>query len=346
MSAIAILSGRTVIYWGGLITALSLAAGLCLTFALYPRYNRHSAAVWVFFPFAVILGLFFSRVVYWYCHIELFPSFWDALLDLNRGGYALQGAIPGVWLAAVIVKRLGLVRRTGRLLDAVAPGLCLSFAFLRLGALFSGSCRSYIRLQGAFWQRLPFAVPETDAGGTVTWPLAAFFLSFLLLLAVTVVLVRFYLRYRRWPMADGSNPNGNVFRLFLLLWGLTEVLVDSLRNDACFFHFTWLRMLNPYVSFVKIGQLFAGFTILFVFLRFTVIRSRGRGFSWKTVLFWLLFLLGLVGAGFFGEYMVQRYHRHLLCYGVMIASLVLLGFVVLRMYRDCEYREEDDADAV
>ena len=58
MSQIAYLDGSTVLYWGSLVLVLGLAAGLCLSLALYPRYNRHSAAVWVFFPFALVLGLF------------------------------------------------------------------------------------------------------------------------------------------------------------------------------------------------------------------------------------------------------------------------------------------------
>ena len=126
MSQIAYLSGGLVLYWPSLILALDLAAGLCLALALYPRYNRHSAAVWVFFPFALLLGLLFSRLIYWYCHIEQFSSVWVALVEYNSGSYALFGVIFGVWAAAFAVRRLGLVQRMGRLLDAVAPGLCLS----------------------------------------------------------------------------------------------------------------------------------------------------------------------------------------------------------------------------
>ena len=336
MSQIAYLSGERVLYWGGLVAALGLAAGLCLALALYPRYNRHSAAVWAFFPFALVLGLFFSRVIYWYCHLEQFASFAEALVEYNRGSYALFGAIFGVWLAAFIVKKLGLVGHMGRLLDAAAPGLCLSFAFLRLSELFSTACRSRITVQARFLQRLPFAVLNAEGN----WTLAVFFWSFLLLLLVTVVLVRFFRHYRRYPMLDGTSTNGNVFRLFLLLWGVTEVVIDSLRDDSCFMHFTFLKGLNPYASFVSLGQIFAAVTILAVLIRFTAIRVRGGAGGWKLALAWLLYLLSLVGAGYFGEYKVQRSANYALCYPIQIVSLAVMTLVVLWTYRGCLYRDD------
>lgn len=339
MSQIAYLDGSTVLYWGSLVLVLGLAAGLSLSLALYPRYNRHSAAVWVFFPFALLLGLFFARVIYWYCHLEQFGSFLEALVDYNRGSYALFGVIFGVWLAALAVKKLGLVQRMGRLLDAVAPGLSLAFAFVRLSELFNTACRSRITVQAKLLQRLPFAVQSTD-GGVTSWPLAVFFYSFLLLLAVTVLLVRFYQRYRRYPMLDGSSPNGNVFRLFLLLWGVTEVVIDSLRYDSCFMHFTFLKGLNPYASFVSLGQIFAAVTILAVLIHFTAIRVRGGNGGWKLIVAWLLYLASLVGAGYFGEYKVQRSANYALCYPIQIVSLLVMTAVVLWTYGGCLYKDD------
>ena len=336
MSQIAYLYGGFVLYWPSLVLALGLAAGLCLSLALYPRYNRHSAAVWVFFPFALILGLFCARVVYWYCHIEQFDSFWEALVDYNVGGYALFGVIFGVWAAAFAVRRLGLVQRMGRLLDAVAPGLSLSFAFIRLSELWGSACRSRITVPEGFFRRLPFAVQSAEG----SWPLAVFLWSAVLLLLVTVLLVRFYLRYRRFPMCDGSNPNGNVFRIFLLLWGVTEAVIDSLRYDSCFMHFIWLKRLNPYASFVSLGQIFAAVTILAVLIRFTAVRVRGCRGGWKLFLAWLLYLASLVGAGYFGEYKVQRSANYALCYPIEVVSLLVMAGVTWWVYKGCLYKED------
>lgn len=342
MSQIAYMSGERIVYWSGLIFALGLAAGLALALAIYPRYHRHNTAVWVFFPFALLLGLLFSRIIYWYCHLEQFSSLLDALAEWNTGSYALPGVVLGAWLAAWIVKKLGLTQRTGRLLDAVAPGLCLSFAFIRLSELFNTACRSRILVQAKALQRLPFAVRSVDSSGSVRYPLAVFFLSFLLLLVVTVLLVRFYTRYRRYPMLDGSSVNGNVFRLFLLLWGVTEVLMDSLRYDSCLMHFTFLKSLNPYASFISLGQVFAGVSILVVMIHFTRVRVRGEGFGLKILLAWILFLVSLFCAGFLGEYRVQRTGNYALCYSIQIVSLIVIALAVWWMYKGCEDREDYD----
>ena len=339
MNAIAYLDGGLVLYWNALVLALGLAAGLCLTLALYPRYNRRPAAVWVFFPFALVLGLFFSRLIYWYCQMEQFSSFWEVWSDWNRGSYALFGVIPGVCCAGWVSRRLGLVSHTGRLLDAVAPGLCLSFAFIRLSELWGSVCRSRISVTVGFFQRLPFAVRSVDSSGAVTWPLAVFFLSFLALLVVTALLVRFYSSYRRCPLLDGSSVNGDVFRLFLLLWGVTEALVESLRYDSCFMHFTLLKQLNQYTSFVSLGMVFAAVSILCVLIHFTAVRVRGEGWRFSLVLAWLVYLASLVGAGYFGEYRVQRYANYALCYPILAASLLLMVGVVWWVYRGCLVRE-------
>lgn len=340
MNPVAYLSGGLTLYWNALILALGLAAGLCLTLALYPRYNRYSAAVWVFFPFALVLGLVFSRLIYWYCQMEQFSSFWEAMLDWNRGSFALFGVIPGVLLAARAPKRFGLVSHCGRLLDAVAPGLCLSFAFIRLSELWGSACRSRITVNVGLFQRLPFAVRSTDSAGTVSWPLAVFFLSFLALLGVTALLVRFYFGYRRCPLADGSSVNGDVFRLFLVLWGVTEALVESLRYDSCFMHFTFLKQLNPYASFVSLGMVFAAVSILVVLIHFTAVRVRGYGWSLSLVLAWLVYLASLVGAGYLGEYRVQRSANYALCYPILTVSLLLMAGVVWWVYRGCLVYDE------
>ncbi len=340
MTPIAYLDGGLTLYWNGLILALGLATGLTLTLALYPRYNRHTAAVWVFFPFALVLGLVFSRLIYWYCQQEQFSSFWEAFSDWNKGSFALFGVIPGVVCAAWVSRRLGLVSHAGRLLDAAAPGLCLSFAFIRLSELWGSACRSRIGVTAKLFQRLPFAVRSVDSSGAVTWPLAVFFLSFLALLPVTALLVGFYRRYRRFPLADGSSPNGDVFRAFLLFWGVTEALVESLRYDSCFMHFTFLKQLNPYTSFVSLGMVFAAVSILCIMLRFTAVRVRGRGWSLALALEWLAYLLSLVGAGYFGEYRVQRSGDYALCYPILTLSLLLMAGAVCCVYRGCLVREK------
>ena len=70
MNEIAVFTGSITIYWSAIVITLGMAAGLCLTLALYPMDHRHNTAVWVFFPIAVVLSVFLSRTIHWYSHIE------------------------------------------------------------------------------------------------------------------------------------------------------------------------------------------------------------------------------------------------------------------------------------
>ena len=194
MNEIAVFTGNLTIYWSAIVICLGIAAGLCLTLALYPMDHRHNTAVWVFFPIAVVLSVLFSRTIHWYSHIEQYESLLKSITDYSTGGYCIQGIILGVFLAAAIVRLFHLAPTAGELLDAVAPGLALCLALIRLSSLFNLNCRGRIVILNSAYQRLPFAVSWTDAAGNVEFRLATFFLEFLALLVITVILCVFFFR--------------------------------------------------------------------------------------------------------------------------------------------------------
>ena len=57
MNEIAVFTGNITIYWSAVVITLGIAAGLCLSLALYPMDHRHNTAVWVFFPIALALSV-------------------------------------------------------------------------------------------------------------------------------------------------------------------------------------------------------------------------------------------------------------------------------------------------
>ena len=125
MSEIAVFTGNLTIYWSAVVITLGIAAGLCLTLALYPMDHLHNTAVWVFFPIALALSVVLSRLIHWYSHIEQYESLLVSITDYSTGGYCIQGILVGVMISAVIVRALRLTPSWGELLDAVAPGLTL-----------------------------------------------------------------------------------------------------------------------------------------------------------------------------------------------------------------------------
>ena len=339
MNPVAIYTGTLTIYWSAIVVTLGLAAALCLTLALYPMDTGRNTAVWVLFPFALVFSVTISRAIHWYCHIEMYDSFLTAMTDYSDGSFVLVGVILGVWLAALLVRGLQLTKHTGQLLDAAAPGVALLTVFIRLAAFFNEACRGKVVITDPRFQRLPFASAVTDAAGNVSYRLATWCIEAILMLVVTVLLVVFYCRHRRDPMKAGGSRYGNVARMFLLLFGVVEIILDSTRNDSSMFHFSgFLRMLNKYINFVSLTQLFCAIAILCVLIHYMKISVRGNGWRWYHIALLVLYVASLVGVGYLGEYRVQRFAAYLNCYSIMAGSLLVMALVVYIVYLTAKRR--------
>lgn len=342
MNEIAVFTGSLTIYWSSIVICLGIAAGLCLTLALYPMDHRHNTAVWVFFPIALALSVLLSRTIHWYSHIEQYESLTAALTDFTSGGYCVQGIIIGAVLAALLVRLVRLTPSAGELLDAAAPGLALCLAIIRLSSLFNTTCRGRIVIMDSAYQTLPWAISWTDAAGNVEFRLATFFLEFLALLVVTILVCAFYFRHREEDLWEGYGNNGNVMMIFLILLGFVEFLADSTRYDSALFHFFIFKSLNPYACFVAIAQVFTAVCMLVVYIRYLRISVKVNGWSWYHIASIPFLLACYVGAGFFGEYKVQRTGLYVRCYTWMSVSLALLVLMIWLMYRTCVAKDYGD----
>ena len=335
MNGIAMYLGQRAIHWSAVIITMGVLCCLSLTVALFRQRSESLKAVLVLFPLGTVLGLFLARLIHWYFNTEVYGSFAAAFSDFDLGSFSIPGVILGVWLAAWLVYRMGLVPNTGMLLDCAAPAMALLIAIVRLSALFNNTCRSRILVEATILRTLPFAVAHTDAAGNVVWRLATFFLAFLAMLAVTLILLRFYRRYGRRKMLAPCQRSGNVWRMFLVYYGAVEIVVDSLRNDSPLMHFHLLSELNQYSSFVSLAQIFAGVTALYVLIYYSVKSIRANGFSYLHALSWLGFVASLVGIGYFGEYKVQRTAQYLKCYSIQIVSCLVMVILIRLLYESC-----------
>ena len=335
MSQIAMYFGERGIHWSALIITMGVLCCLSLTVALYRQRSRSLRAMLLYFPIAVVLALLFARLIHWYFNTEIYGSLGAALSNFDLGSFSIPGVILGVWLAAWLVRKMGLVPNSGMLLDCTAPGLTLMIAIVRLSALFNNTCRSRIEIQSTILKTLPFSTPIVDTAGNKTWPLATFFLAFLAMLILSLVVLNFYIRRGRRKMLFPCARTGNVWRMFLVYYAAVEIVVDSLRNDSPLMHFHLISYLNQYSSFVSLAQVFAASTALYVLIYYSVKSIKAHGFSFWHALSWVGFVLSLVGIGFFGEYKVQRTGAYFKCYGIMIVSCLLMALIIRRVYLSC-----------
>ncbi len=324
MNPIAYSFGGFDLYWSALLIALAAAVCFLITGALFTAHRGKATAVWLLLPLASLLSVLLSRLLHWYCHVEQYTSFWQAMTDYSSGGYVLTGAFLGTALAVLLVGLLGFTGHVGRLFDCLAPGAALGIALIRLSALFDDSCRGKMLVQTPALQHLPLAAPVTTVDGGTEYRFATFFVEFLVLLVVFFLLLRFFHERRRAPMKADQPRDGNVALMFLTWYSTVEVVADSTRYDSSFM---------PINGFVSLVQVVCGLTLLAVLIVYTVRSVRANGRSARHGLLWLAFWLSVGGVGAL-EYLVQRHGNwYLFCYPAMSLCSLGVALSIWAMYK-------------
>ena len=331
MNPIAVYSGSTVVYWSAIIIGVGLLAALFMSMSVQLSSRGRLVSMLLFFPLALLFSVPLCRMLHWYCHQEQYGGFVKAMTDYTAGSYVLSAAIPGVWLAAWIAAKLD-DGDTAKLLDAAAPGIALSIAFVRLSSLFNTACRSKIPVTKSFLQHLPLAAGITNSAGAVEYRFATFFAHFLILLLLCACTLKFYYRHRSVPMRAGRSE-GSTIRIFLLYFSASEFVMDSTRYDSSFF---------PMNGFVSTVQIFSAVTILVLLIYYSVLSVRANGHRvWQWIL-WFVWLVMLAGIGM-TEYLVQRHGNwYLSCYAGMILCCLTLALIVHRFYLSCCGKPADE----
>lgn len=339
-NAVALYIDGTVIYWNSVIIVLGALAGFCLAYSLYTAYSGRGSAMFVFFAFSLALGIFFSRTIHFYTHQEQYDGLFAALTDYRGGSFFFPGVIIGVMLAAAITRILSFTDSSRRLLDAAAPGLALAYALIRLSFIFTSSCRGKISITQRSLQHLPLASAVTMPSGAVEYRLATFFLTFILMLLLAIFLVFFYIRHHGDRFRKPCPREGHVFRMYIIFYGVTELIMDSTRNDSTFPYFAVFQTLNRFASFVSLTQIFCAVAVLIVFIKYYRESVRANGKSARHIVLWVLYILSLAGAGV-SEYMVQRHgDMYVTFYSTMGVSAVLMALSAVLMYRTCRIEKK------
>ena len=311
MERIAFISGNTFLYWNSLILALAGATAVCFFLWAYLGRDGKALAGFAVLPLALILSVVLSRFVHWYSRSDSYSGFLSAMTDYSSGGYALIGAFAGCALAAAILRLVKLHDNLSKMLDAMAVGGSAGIAVGRLASFFTTTCRGGI-VEGITF--LPIVYPVTNAvSGVTEYRLATFLFQSIVALAIFVGLAVFMLRSRK-------IKDGDICLIFLLIYGASQVMLDSTRYDSLFFRSN---------GFVSIVQVFSALALGLAMVVFSVRMVKAKGFRFRFVPLWLLWAVFVGGAGFM-EYYVQRHgDRALFAYSVM--TVFLAGIVELTM---------------
>ena len=318
MDKIAFYSGGTAIYWNSVILTLAAATALCFFLAFYLGKSGNGAAGFAAVPVSMVLSLVFARFFHWYCQSDSYQSFSAAMTDYTAGGYALMGVFLGCFLAAGLTRIVCLHRNLPEMLDAMSIAGCAGIAVGRLSSLFNASDRGQVLVN---FRSLPLAYPVSNAvSGAVEYRLATFALQSMVALALFLGLTVFYCKGQK----RGKLKDGDTCLVFLLLYGASQVVLDSTRYDSLFFRSN---------GFVSVVQVLGALALVLAVLLFSRRMVKARGFRAWQILLWLLIAIAIAGAGYM-EYYVQRWgSKALFAYSVMSACLLFVICLTLFIRR-------------
>ena len=318
MEKVAFMTGGTFIYWSSIILTLAVAAAVLIFTAVYLGKQGSGTALCIAIPVSMLASLLLSRLIHWYCRTDAYSSLQAAMTDYTWGGYALMGVFAGCFLTAVLLRLLRISRNLPQMLDAMVVGGGVGIAVGRLASLFNSSDRGVVVPDS--WG-MPFAYPVTNAvSGVVENRLATFMLQSVVAAALVAILLMLMLGSK---IARKKLPDGDVTLLFLLVYGGSQIVLDSTRYDSLF-----MRS-NGFISIVQIlGLVF----MLAAVVIFSVRMVKRHGLKLYHFPLWLGILAAWGAAGYM-EYHVQRHgDQAAFAYGVMSAG-VLVAIVLTVVIR-------------
>ena len=224
--------------------------------------------------------------------------FWD-------GGYSAAGAMLGLWLAAWLAAKWTHIPACD-MLDAVSLGIPLGLLVERLSE--SGTSMGLGRAVSYAW--LSF-LGISDGMGDLVHPVyryeAAAALVIFLVLAVLVLRKR------------GRTVPGDVTLILLILLGVTQVVLESLRNDG--------HMVVHFVRIQQVVYLLESLLALLIYFR-RAVKNAGMKKS-RQLLLWLA-ALACVALGILMEFRVDRGALKWLYYTVM--ALCMGGIAAMALH--------------
>lgn len=212
----------------GTIVAIAILLGLAVAYILTSdkEYREHLLEVPIYGIIGAIIGarswqVFFYEWDYYSQNLAEIPMIW-------HGGLAIQGALVGAFLAAVIYAKVKHIN-FWRLADIAAPGLILGQAIGRIACFLNGD--AYGTPTGSnFGIVYPEGTPAYAAfGSQPLWPAEVWegqwdFIVFVIILMLS--------RWRKWSQ-------GIIFLSYIILYSIGRFALEFLRGDSPYHWFNW-----------------------------------------------------------------------------------------------------------
>ena len=298
------------VYGYSIFLCLSIIIGLGLTSLCRQKRNLPKDTALRYGLWAIPLAVIGARLFYCLVRLDfvLFEQGWLFIFSLWKGGFALYGAMLGCLLAAVAFSKAAKVK-TGDVLDCIAPGAALVIAGARFAEAVTTQGIGRL-VEAEALQRFPFAVQNVYE----EWVMPVFFYEGMTALVICFILYRHLKRK--------NEKSGNTALLFLLFFGASQILLESMREDD------FLRW-----GFVKVSQLMSMGLVLTVAVIFGI-RVMAKKKARLTVAAGFLALAAGVGACVLIEFALDKSSvPNLYLYIAMAAMLGLMTGIALAYWR-------------
>lgn len=315
MDKIAFVMGESVIYWNSIVLTLAAATAIFFFLSFYIGKCGNAVAGFAAVPLSIVLSIVLSRLVHWYSRADSYGGFLAAMTDYTSGGYALLGTFAGCLLAAAVLRFVCLHRNLPEMLDCMSMAGLAGISVGRLASFFNSSDRGNVMEN---MHSLPFAWPVTNTvSGAVEYRLATFVIQAAVALVLFIALTIFFVKGQKKGLKDGDTC-----LIFLLIYGASQVVLDSTRYDSLFFRSN---------GFVSIVQVFAALALGFAIVMFSIRMVKARGFKFWQVLLWIVIAGFIGGAGYMEYYVQRRGNEAVFAYSVMsgcLAAVIALTLLV------------------
>lgn len=307
-----------------IIIIFSILTGALITCFLYCGRYKFNIKIMTYYTLCLIFSFLLARFMHWYCHMEQYDSFLSAFFDYNTGSFILSVTILPIYIIAILFKKFHFIKSAYTLLDCISPAVCYIFAVCRLSCIFTLDCLGKYNFTNTIFSRFPFAIQNENG----SYYFASFIISSFILFAATIYLIYNYVSKHRYI-------KGRTFHLFLVIWGCSEIFIDSTRYDASHLYFPTklLADLNKGAGFIGFSQIVGAICCLLVMLYYSnkYFKNTSKRLEANDKYFyflWFLFALGVIIAGTF-EYVVQRHSSWFVyCYIGMFIGLLFMIYAI------------------
>ena len=317
MDRIAFISNESFYYWSQIILTMASVTAILLFLGFYLRKSGNALAAVLTVPISLALSLVLGRLTHWYSNANSYAGFSAAMTDYSTGAYALYGVFIGCIITACVLRLLRISKNIWEMFDAMALAGAGAIAVGRLSSLFDTTDRGVL-VEGI--RHLPIVYPVSNSvTGVVEYRLATFMLQAIAAGVLFAVLVTFWL-YAGSKRRSRKLRDGDVALLFLLVYGASQIVLDSTRYDSLFMRSN---------GFISLTQILAAVALVIPMVLFSVRMVKSMGFRYWHIAFWVGMLGSLGGAGYM-EYHVQRHgDQAVFAYSVMTSCLALGVLITL-----------------